>query len=65
MCAADSLGHENAYCGSCLVGPKWDALRAELGTELIRGYRSTVPTIKYGEWISQTLMSSAFRIILK
>ena len=65
MCHTDLKGRENGYCQPCLVGERWDALRAELGTDQVRGFRRTVPTVKYSEWMSQTVMASAFRIILK
>lgn len=65
ICNTDADGKENEHCTPCLVGPEWDALRTELGTELIKGYRSSVPTLKYSDWLSQTMATSAFRVLLK
>ena len=51
--------------GPCLVGAIWDQLRAELGTELVRGNRKAIPTIKHPQWLSATLSGTVMHILLK
>ena len=66
MCATGSDGRPNADCESpCLVGEKWDELRRMLGTKHAAMHRNSTVNIKYAEWLSHSLMSSAFRIILQ
>ncbi len=65
MCLSDGEGNENGSCEPCLVGEEWDALREELGTELVRGTRKSVPTIKHPQWLSGTLSGTVIHILLK
>lgn len=65
MCYTDEQGVENELCSPCLVGEPWDALREQLGSSFVSGKRRTVPVVKYGKWLSSTLMATVFRILLK
>lgn len=65
MCYTDDQGLENEHCKPCLVGARWDKLREQLGSSYVRGNRTTVPVVKYGTWLSSTLMGNVFRILLK
>ena len=61
MCLIDANGVEHGYCRRCLVGPKWDALREQLGTGRVQ--RETIPVLAAGNWPSSTMLATAFRIL--
>lgn len=65
MCYTDDQGKENEHCAPCLVGERWDKLRAQLGTGSVAGRRVTVPVVQYSSWLSSTLLGTVYRILLK
>jgi hypothetical protein len=65
MCAFGSDGLPNSHCDPCLVGERWDELRQDLGTYLVAEHRNFEVKVAYAEWLSASLVSSAFRIVLQ
>jgi hypothetical protein len=65
ICATGSDGRPNSHCEPCLVGERWDALRQKLGTRYAAEHRKSTVNVKYAEWLSASLISSAFRIVLQ
>ena len=65
MCAIAPDGRPNQHCEPCLVGTRWDELRHELGTDHAAKLRKSAVNLKYPQWLSASLISSAFRIVLE
>eukprot|EP00193_Tetraselmis_chui_P009071 CAMPEP_0177767984 /NCGR_PEP_ID=MMETSP0491_2-20121128/9458_1 /TAXON_ID=63592 /ORGANISM="Tetraselmis chuii, Strain PLY429" /LENGTH=953 /DNA_ID=CAMNT_0019284719 /DNA_START=3442 /DNA_END=6304 /DNA_ORIENTATION=+ len=62
-CTVAADGVRSAACQRCLVGSEWDALRARLGTEAVRGHRQLDPTLIQGSWTSASVAAAMFRIL--
>jgi hypothetical protein len=61
MITAD--GVRSDACQRCLVEPEWDALRARLGTEGVRGHRRLEPTLVQNTWTTAAVGTAMFRIL--
>ena len=62
-CTVSDNGERRGACGRCLVGERWDNLRASLGTAAVAGLRLTRPRLAANDWISHVMLTTAFRII--
>ncbi len=65
MCVAGVDGRPNSFCEPCLVGERWDELRQKLGAYHAAKLRDSAVNLVYPEWLSGSLVSNAFRILLQ
>jgi len=49
----------------CLVGPQYDAIREQIGYDLVAGNRSFVPTLEIHDWTAHAIQTTMFRILLQ
>uniref|UniRef100_A0A061RFH0 Phosphodiesterase n=1 Tax=Tetraselmis sp. GSL018 TaxID=582737 RepID=A0A061RFH0_9CHLO len=63
-CTKDSDGKTSAGCRqACLTGNTFDQLKLELGTAHVETQRQTKPQLALGDWTSQAIATTAFRIL--